>query len=98
MESRPSGRTAGGMRSVKPGSLSWAASRLKPPEPSLRGVPAVGRVLRRFHCSAWELGASGPAGQKPEEIVAGQHTHGNSVLDHGYVMQIPLHHAVYNSR
>jgi hypothetical protein len=41
---------------------------------------------------------SGPAGQKPEEIVAGQHAYGNSVLDHGDVMQIPLHHAAYDGR
>lgn len=41
---------------------------------------------------------SGPAGQRPEEIVAGQHAYGNSVLDHGDVMQIPLHHATHDGR
>jgi hypothetical protein len=59
--------------------------------PSTR-TPAVPSFRMRV------AGTSGPAGQKPKEIVAGQHTHGNSVLDHGYVMQIPLHHAVYDGR
>jgi hypothetical protein len=41
---------------------------------------------------------SRPAGQKPEEIVPGQHAHGDPVLHDGNVMQVPLHHTVDDGR
>lgn len=84
------------MRSARR-ALKQGMSRLKPPRTACAllavDVDSGGSIVPRV-----SAGTSGPAAQKPEEIVPGQHAHGNSALDHGNVMQIPLHHPAYDGR
>lgn len=75
-----------------------AVSRLKSSEPPTPRLTAVDLYSGGSIAPLASCDTSGRAGQKPEEIVAGQHAYGNSVLDHGDVMQIPLHHAAYDGR
>ena len=67
-------------------------------EQSLEAVLSRRETVMAASTSDEDSRASGPAGQKPEEIVAGQHAYRNSVLDDRDVMQTRLHHAVYDDR